>query len=168
MTKATRTVLWVVLGLVVLGFLGAGALTFLMVHTLDGLTGSTEWSEDAVPERELPTVFGVRLPVKPLRYQSRSSAFQDQQFEVLVQLPPGSAEAFLGVNHLTRGPKQALDLDVVDQVRVLEPSTPPLESSSLQLSTALQADGGELNLHRKGELLEGPGVAWLHLFAFET
>ncbi len=168
MTKSTRTVLLVLLGLVGFGFLGAGAVTMLLVRALDGFSGSTEWSEDAVPERELPAVFGVRLPVKPLRYQSRSTGFQDQQFEVLVQLPPGAAEAFLSANHLARGEQRSLDADLADQVRALEPSTPSLTGSALELPPALQPDGGVWQLHRSGELLEGQGVVWVHLVAFET
>lgn len=168
MTKSARTVLLVLLGLAGLGCLGAGAIAWLMVRAVDGFSGSTEWSESAVPERELPDVFGVRLPVKPLRYQSRALGFQDQQFEVLVQLPAGAAEAFLTSNHLVRGPERSLDVDVADQVRALEPSTPPLQASTLELPAPLQADGGVFGLHRSGELLEAPGVVWIHLLAFET
>lgn len=167
-TKSARTVLLVVLGLAGLGCLGASAITWLMMRALDGLGGSTEWSESAVPERELPEIFGVSLPVKPLRYQSRSLGFQDQQFEVLVQLPGGAAEAFLTSNHLVRGEERSLDVDVADQVRVLEPSTPPLRTTTVELPEALRADGGAFNLHRSAELLEAPGVVWLHLLAFET
>ena len=168
MTKSTRSVLLVLLGLVVFGFLGAGAVAALLVHAVDGFAGSSDWSEDAVPERDLPDVFGVRLPVKPLRYQSRSLGFQDQQFEVLVQLPLAAAEAFLGVNHLTRGEARSIDADVADQVRAFEPTTPPLKATALELPAPLRSDGGVWALHRSGELLEGEGALWVHLVAFET
>ena len=168
MTRSTRVVLLVVLGLVGLGCLGTGAITWLMLRAMDGFTGTTQWNEDAVPERELPAIFGVHLPVKPLRYQSRSLGFQDQYFEVLLQLPPGAGEAFLTRNHLVRGPERALDVDVADQVRVLEPATPPLKATTLELPEAQRADGGVFGFHRSGELLEAPGVLWVHLIAFET
>ncbi len=168
MTSSARAVLLVMLGLVVLGALGTGGVAWLMVRAMDGLAGSTAWSENAVPERELPALFGVRLPVKPLRYQSRSLGFQDQQFEVLVQLPPSAVDAFLSSNHLTRGPRRAIDVEVIDQVRTLDPATPPLEATALELPQGLQADGGAWGLHRSGELLEGAGVLWVHLIAFET
>ena len=168
MKKSTRSVLLVLLGLVVFGFLGAAVVTALMVHAIDGFGGSTEWSADAVAERELPSTFGVRLPVKPLRYLSRSTGFQDQQFEVLVQLPAGAADTFLQVNHLARGEKVTIDADLADQLRALDPSMPALKACALELPPALQADGGVFELHRSGELLEGEGVVWVHLVAFET
>lgn len=167
MTKSVRAVLLVLLGLVVLGSLGAGTVAWLMVHAMDGFAGTTDWGEKALPERELPDVFGVRLPVEPLRYQSRALGFQDQEFEVLLKLPPDAAEAFLAVNHLVRGPVRALDVDVADQVRVLEPGTPPLTATGLVLPAPVRADGGAFGLHRSGELLEAPGVLWVHLLAFE-
>jgi hypothetical protein len=167
-TKSTRTVLWVVLGLLGFGCLGSGVVALLLVRAVDSFGGSTEWSESALPERELPPVFGVRLPVKPLHYQSRSLGFQDAYFEVLVQLPPDAAEAFLKVNHLVRGDEDVIDPDVIDQVRQLEPTTPALKATTLQLPEALKVDGGTWNLKRSGELLEAPGVLWVHLTAFET
>lgn len=168
MTKSTRTVLLVLLGLTVLGGLGAAGLTSLMVYAVNGFGGTGEWSEDGLPERELPATFGVRLPVKPLRYQSRSMGFQDAYYEVLVQLPPDGAESFLISNHLERGAKEAIDPDVLEQVRALEPNAPTLESTLLALPAALKADGGTWNLNRSGELLEGNGAVWIHLTAFET
>ena len=63
MTKSTRTVLLVLLGLTVFGCLGAAGLTALLVHAANGFGGSGEWSEDGLPERELPATFAVRLPV---------------------------------------------------------------------------------------------------------
>ena len=168
MTKSTRTVLLVVLGLVVFGCLGTASVTALLVHAVGSFGGTSEWTSDAVAERELPALFGVRLPVKPLRYQGRQMGFQDAYFEVLVQLPPGAAAAFLSSNHLARGAKGPIDLDLMDQLRMLEPSTPALESSSFELSEAVKLDGGPWRLHRSGELLEGPGVLWVHLTAFET
>lgn len=167
-TKSTRTVLWVLLGLFGLGGLGSAALVALLVHAASGLGGSGEWSEDAVAERELPSTFGVRLPVKPLRYQSRQMGFQDAYFEVLVQLPPGAAEPFLSSNHLTRGAEEPIDPDVVDQLRALDPALPALTATTVELPEAMKADGGTWPLHRRAELLEAPGVLWVHLTAFET
>ena len=168
MTKSTRTVLLVLLGLTVFGGLGAAGLTALMVQAVNGFGGTDEWTEDGLPERELPATFGVRLPVKPLRYRSRSMGFQDAYYEVLVQLPPNAAEPFLSTNHLVRGAKEAIDPDVQEQVRALDSNAPPLESTPLELPEALKADGGTWNLNRSGELLEGSGAVWIHLTAFET
>ena len=168
MTKSTRTVLLVLLGLTVLGGLGAAGLTSLMVYAVNGFGGTGEWTEDGLPERELPATFGVRLPVKPLRYRGRSLGFQDAYFEVLVQLPPDAAEPFLISNHLVRGAREPIDPDVLEQVRAFEPNAPTLESTLLELPEALKADGGSWNLHRSGELLEGKGALWVHLTAFET
>lgn len=158
----------VVMGLVVFGCLGTASVTALLVHAVGSFGGTSQWSADAVAERELPALLGVRLPVKPLRYQSRQMGFQDAYFEVLVQLPPGAAETFLSSNHLARGLKGPLDLDLMDQLRLLEPSTPVLESTSFELPEAVKLDGGSWQLHRSGELLEGAGVLWVHLTAFET
>ena len=167
-TKSTRTVLLVLFGLCGFGFLGAGAVAMLLVRAVDGFGGSTEWSESALPEREMPAVFGVRLPVKPLRYQSRSMGFQDGYYEVLVQLPPSAAEAFLSTNHLVRGAEAVIDPDVIDQLHAIDPTTPLLKATQMQLPEALKADGGSWHLTRSGELLEAPGVLWVHLTAFET
>lgn len=167
-SKSTRTVLLVLLGLFGFGCLGTSVISFFLVRAVDDLGGSSEWSEDALPERELPAVFGVRLKVKPLRYQSRSMGFQDDFFEVLVQLPPDAAEAFLSTNRLTRGPEAVMDPDVVDQLRAFDPMTPSLKATTLELPEAVRRDGGSWPLHRSGELLEAPGVTWLHLTAFET
>jgi hypothetical protein len=168
MTKSTHTVVLVVLGLFGLGALGAGAVALVLVGALGGLGGSTDWSESALPERELPSVFGVRLPVKPLRYQGRSLGFQDGYFEVLVQLPAGAAEVFLSSNKLIRGEKAVMDPDVIEQLRTIDQTTPALEATRVELPEALKADGGVFNLTRSGELLEAPGVLWVHLTAFET
>ena len=168
MTKSTRTVLLVVAGLFGFGCLGSAAVVAVLTHALGTLGGTGEWNEDAVAERELPSTFGVRLPVKPLRYQSRQLGFQDAYFEVLVQLPPAAAETFLSSNHLVRGAVEPIDPDLVDQLRTLDPAVPALRSTTLELPEAMKADGGTWNLHRSGELLEAPGVLWLHLVAFET
>lgn len=161
--------LLVVLGLFGFGCLGSGVVALLLVRAVDGFGGNTEWSENALPERELPALFGVRLPVKPLRYQSRSLGFQDAYYEVLVQLPPGAAESFLSTNHLVRGEEAPIDPDVMDQLRVLDPTTPAvLKATTLELPEATRIDGGTWNLNRSGELLEGSGVLWVHLTAFET
>jgi hypothetical protein len=117
----------------------------------------------------LKPLFGVRLSAPPAQYQGRLLGFQDAHYEALVQLAPGTVEAFLSTNGLTRGEKEPPDPDVLDAIRSLEPSTPELEVVGLALPRALQADGGEQNLHRRGVLLEGPGgVTWVYLVAFET
>ena len=168
MTKSTRTVILVVLGLFGCGALATALLAAVMVQAVAGFGGSSEWSEDALAERELPAVFGVRLPVKPLRYQSRSLGFQDAYFEVLVQLPPSAAEPFLSTNHLVRGTEDTMDPDLIDQLRAFDPATPMLKATTLQLPEAMKADGGSYQLHRSGELIEGQGVLWVHLTAFES
>lgn len=169
MTKSTRTIVLVILGLCGFGCVGTVAIAYVMLRAVDDFGGSTEWSESAVAERELPAVFGVRLPVKPLRYQSRAMGFQDGYYEVLVQLPPGAAEDFLTLNKLKRGAEEVVDPDVMDQLRVFDPTAPvTLRATTLELPEALKADGGSWQLHRSGQLLEAPGVLWLHLVAFET
>jgi hypothetical protein len=168
-TKSTRTILLVILGLCGFGCLGTSVVAYLMLRAVDDFGGSTEWSDSAVAERDLPSVFGVRLPVKPLRYQSRAMGFQDGYYEVLVQLPPSAAEDFLTQNKLKRGEEEVVDPDVMDQLRLFDPAAPVmLKATRLELPEALKADGGTWNLNRSGELLEAPGVCWLHLVAFET
>ena len=86
-----------------------------------------------------------------------------------MQLPPGSAPAFLGANKLTRGTTKPIDPDVELVIRGLVPSTPPLTANELELPPALLPDGGTWHLNRSGELLEAPsGEVWIHLQAFET
>jgi|APLak6261675434_1056106.scaffolds.fasta_scaffold00433_4 hypothetical protein len=168
--RSTKTVLWAVLGLALLGCLGAGALAWFFVNAASSFGGSSEWSENAVPERDLFRLFQVRLPVKPLHYESRQLGFQDAYFEVLVQLPNGSAEAFLSSNQLRRSDtKQPVDLDLSERIRVLEPTTPALEATEFELRDDWTSDGGVVTLHRSGELIEGAGgIVWIHLTAFET
>lgn len=169
MTKSTRTILLVILGLAAVGCIGSSVIAFFMLRAVDDFAGSTEWSESAVAERDLPAIFGVRLPTKPLRYQSRAMGFQDGYYEVLVQLPPEAAEPFLTLNKLKRGDEEVVDLDVMDQLRILDPRSPvTMKGTVIELPEALKADGGSWQLNRSGELLEAPGVLWIHLVAFET
>lgn len=170
MTKSTRTVVMVIAALAVLGCLATGGLMFAFISFADGLGGDEQWSAHAIPERDLPQVFGCRLPVAPLQYSSRAFGFQDGFWEVVVQLPPGSASAFLGANKLSRGTPAPLDADLDAVIRALVPSTPALTATELEgLPPALLPDGGTWILNRSGELLEGPGgEVWVHLQAFET
>lgn len=169
MTKSTRTVLLVIAALTVIGCLVTGGIMFAVVSFADGLGGTDAWSEKAIPERDLPQLFGVRLPSAPLQYSSRAFGFQDGFWEVVVQLPPGSAEAFLGSNKLTRGETRPVDADLDKIIKDLVPATPALTATELELPPALLPDGGTWILHRSGELLEAPtGEVWLHLQAFET
>lgn len=178
MTKSTRNVVLAIVGVVVLGCLGTGALVVgVGTFAASQLGGSGEWSEDAVPERELPRMFGVRLPVKPLYYRSRELGFQDGLWEVVVQLPPGSVEAFLGANKLERGaaplpgvpaPETYMNTGVDELIHSVDPATPALSPTPVTLPDARQPDGGLRNLIRRAVLLEAPGVTWLYLEAFET
>lgn len=170
MTKSTRNVVLAIVGAVVLGCLGTGALVVgFGVFAASQFGGDTSWSEDSVPERELPRLYGVRLPVKPLVYRSRQQGFQDGFWEVLVKLPPGSAEALLGANRLQRGAAAThVSVEVSELIRSLDPAAPALTATSVELYEALQPDGGPLNLHRRAVLLEGPGAVWLYLEAFEA
>ncbi len=169
MTKSTKTVVWVLAGLTFFGCLGTGALVWVLTSAVSSFGATGEWSPDAVPERDLPTLFGVRLPSRPLHYDSRQLGFQDSYYEVLVQLPPGGAPAFLSSNHLARGAEQEIaEPDVVDRMRVLEPTTPSLTGTKLELPASVTPDGG-VWLHRNAVLLEGTGgVTWVHLTAFDT
>lgn len=177
MTKHTRNALLAVVGVVGLGCLGTGLTVLLFArYALSDFGGSPEWTEDAVPERDLPALFGVRLPVKPLLYRSRALGFQDGLWEVVVQLPPGAAEAFLGANGLKRGkpagpgepqPHGIQGADLGEVVRSFEPGVPALTATPLELPVRTAPDGGVFNLFRHGTLLEGPGAVWLYLEAFE-
>jgi len=169
MQRSTKTVLAVLAALFVLGCLGTGAVLFAFAKFADGLGGDGQWSEDSVPERDLPPIFGVRLPAKPKLFRSRQLGFQDAFYEVAVRLPDGSAQQFLDANKLARGQKMKRDPELEDQLRELDPTLPQLEVTELPLPEALLPDGGAKNLHRSGELLEGPGgETWVHLTAFET
>jgi hypothetical protein len=168
-TKSTRTIVLVIIGLCVFGCVGTSAIAFFLLRAVDDFGGTDQWSESAVAERELPAVFGVKLPSKPIRYQSRSMGFQDGYYEVLVQLPPSAAEPFLSLNKLKRGDEDVVDPDVLDQIRIFDPTSPvTLKATSIELPEALKADGGTWQLNRSGQLLEAPGVLWIHLVAFET
>lgn len=178
MTKNARTVVLALVALVGLGCLGTGVAVMLFARfALADFGADMTWSEDAVPERDLPGLFGVRLPVKPVLYRSRSTGFQDGLWEVVVQLPPGSAEAFLGVNGLKRGtpvapgeplPHGIQGADLLEVVRSFDPGVPALSATQLDLPERTSADAGVFNLYRNGMLLEGPGAVWLYLEAFET
>lgn len=178
MTKNVRNGLLAVIGVVVLGCLGTGFTVLVFArYALSDFGGSLEWTEDAVPERDLHALFGVRLPVKPLRYRSRATGFQDGLWEVVVQLPPGAAEAFLGANGLKRGtpvapglpqPASIQGADLMELIRALDPAVPALTATPLELPERRSPDGGAYNLFRNGTLLEGPGATWLYLEAFET
>lgn len=168
MAKTARTVVLVVAGLFGLGTLGTVGLVALFAFAMgDFGSNNSAWSEDAVAERDLPALFGLRLPVKPLGYHSRQLGFQDAYYEVLVSLPPGAAEQLLISNQLVRGARGPAPVELMELVRTLDPAAPQLEATDLDLLPALTADGGVSNLHRSGELLEGPGSFWLHLIAFE-
>jgi hypothetical protein len=167
--RETRTVLLVLAALGLVGCLVAGGAMAVFAFAVEGLGPSEAWSEDAVPERELPTVFGVRLPMKPVRYTSRQLGFQDAFFEVMVELPPGSAAAFLAANGLTRGVGAPLKPEVGEVLDTLAPGHPVMTASELALPEATLPDGGAWLLHRSAELLEGPGgEVWVHLEAFES
>ncbi len=169
MKRETRTVVLVLAALAVIGCVVAGGAMAAFVVAVDGLGGNDAWSEDALPERQLPPVFGVRLPVKPVRYTSRQFGFQDAFFEVLVELPPGSASVFLGANGLTRGPTAVMGDEVLEVLESMWPGHPPLTATELTLPDAMLPDGGGWTLNRRAELLEGPGgEVWVHLQAFET
>ncbi|MFT3713494.1 MAG: hypothetical protein QM817_38040 [Archangium sp.] len=169
MTSSTRTVLLVVAALTVIGCLVTGGIMVAFVSFADSFGGDDKWKPDAIAERDLPAIYGCRLPVKPLQYTSRAFGFQDGFYEVIVQLPPGSAAAFLGANKLERGATKAIDADVDAVIRGLVPSTPTLTATELTLHETPLPDGGTWLLNRSGELLEAPtGEVWVHLQAFET
>lgn len=168
-TKSTRTVLIVIVALFVVGTCVTGGLMLALFSFTDGLGGDDKWSSTAIAERDLPAVFGCKLPVAPMQYTSRAFGFQDGFWEVVVQLPPGSAPAFLGANKLTRGTTKPIDPDIDLVIRELVPKTPTLTATELELPPALLPDGGTWILNRSGELLEAPtGEVWVHLQAFET
>lgn len=169
MKRETRTVVLVLAAVATVGCLVAGGAMAVFMLAANGLGANASWSEDALPERELPLVFGVRLPVKPVRYTSRQYGVQDAFFEVLVELPQGSATAFLRSNGLTRGATGAMTEEAREALELVAPGHSPLTATEVALPGATLPDGGAWMLHRSAELLEGPGgEVWLHLQAFES
>ncbi|MFZ5444261.1 MAG: hypothetical protein ACOZQL_29965 [Myxococcota bacterium] len=169
MRSPTKTVLVVIVSLAVLGFLGAGAVSFWLWRSVGSFGPDREWSETAVLPHDARAVFGVQLSPAPLVWRSRNLGFQDAYLEAVVRLPDGSADAFLRTNALVRGEKANVDPGVLDFIRSLEPSTPALEARALDLPRKTLADGGEEGLFHAGVLFEGPGgITWLQLSAFGT
>ena len=54
MKRETRTVVLVLAALAVIGCVVAGGAMAAFVVAVDGLGGNDAWSEDALPERQLP------------------------------------------------------------------------------------------------------------------
>lgn len=169
MTKENRTLLLVFAAVFGLGCLGTGAVAFVLLSSLESFGGSSDWSKTAVAERDLPTLFGVKLPTAPLVWDSRAMGFQDGFWEVLVKLPPASRETFLSMNGLELTDVGAgSDDDTLQRIRELEPATPALKAQRVRLPEVQQPDGGGWYLYRSGTLYEADGVLWVHLVAHES
>lgn len=169
MTKDNRTLLMVFVAVCVLGCLGTGVVAFVMIRSLNSFGGGGEWSSTAVAERDLPRLYGVRLPTAPLKWDSRAMGFQDGIWEVLVQLPPESRDAFLTMNKLELTDIGAgFEDDTLQRIRELDPSTPKLKSQRVRLPEATTPDGGGWYLYRSAVMYEGEGVFWLYLSAHEN
>ncbi len=167
----SKTLLLVLLGVAGLGCVATTAIVALVFGTLSNFgDGDQDWSSTAVAERDLPQLFGVKLPAKPLDWHSRAMGFQDGLWEVLVKLPPSSAATFVSMNKLEVDElTDAPDTSALEYLMTVDPALPPLKARRLRLpDTATQADGGKWYLYRSGTLLEGEGVFWLHLVAHET
>lgn len=167
--KSSRALVAAVVGLVVLGCLGSALASAFLVGAVADFGGSGQWEKNGIPESRWLPAFGVRMPNKPLLAIGRELGFQDVYVEVLVQLPPGSAQAFLDLNHLARGEAGAYDTSLHLEIDRLAPGTPALTPHRLELPVAVTKDGGPSGLYREGTLYEGPGgETWLHLVAFDT
>lgn len=169
MTKENRTLLLVFAAVFGLGCLGTGVIAFILLRAVDSFGGSSEWSSTAVAERDLPKLYGVKLPTAPLIWDSRAMGFQDGFWEVLVKLPPSSREPFLSMNKLEFTDVGAgYDDDTLERIRELDASTPQLKAQRVKLPEAMQADGGGWYLYRSATIYEGEGVFWIHLVAHES
>lgn len=168
MAPQTKTLIIVLVSVVVLGALGTVAVSFVLLRALGDFGGSGEWSSTAVAERDLPTLYGVKLPVAPLEWDSRTMGFQDGYWEVLVKLPPSSRDSFLLMNKLKTNHDGQLDPEVLLHLQSLDPKATSLTAVGLELPAPSLPDGGGWNLYRSGSLFEGDGVLWLHLVAHES
>lgn len=165
----TKTLLLVLVAVGALGCLGTVGIAVVLLSAVGSLGGDGEWSSTAVAERDLPRLYGVRLPAAPLVWDSRAMGFQDGLWEVLVKLPPSSREPFLSMNALTLGEGGGgFEGGALRRIRELEPSTPALKARRVKLPEALQPDGGGWHLYRSATLYEAEGVLWLHLVAHES
>lgn len=166
--------------LVVLGVLGLATCVIgvgaglVLKKVAESALGSDAWGGEAVAEADLPKLFGVRFPAKPVVVRSRVQGFQDAMYEVLVRLPPGEKDAFLSANGLTPSPSQALGLvgDVEAakaELRARQPGPGPVTAQALDGFVDQEGpDGGYVELFRSGVLLEADGEAWVYLVAFST
>ncbi|MGV3619882.1 MAG: hypothetical protein ACO1OB_03640 [Archangium sp.] len=170
MKKENRTLLLVFAAVFGLGCLATGVIAFLLLRAVDSFGGTDEWSATAVAERDLPTLYGVKLPTAPLRWDSRAMGFQDGFWEVLVKLPPSSREAFVSMNKLEvlTDEHAGTNEDTLEHIRELEPATPALNMTRVKLPEATSPDGGWVNLYRSATFFEADGVFWIHLVAHES
>ncbi len=168
MASRSKTLVAVLVSVVVLGALGTVAVSFILLRALGDFGGSGEWSSTAIAERDLPYLYGVKLPVAPLVFDGRAMGFQDGYWEVLVKLPPSSREAFLSMNAVTTNQERRLSKEALARIQELEPGTPPLTATGLDLPPPTRPDGGGWMLSRRAALLEGEGVLWLHFIAHES
>ncbi len=157
-----RSLLWLVatfVGLLLLvTCLGGGAMGAWWV-----LHEPPEWSRDAIAPTDWASTFGVRLPSPPTSYLGHHEGFQDDLFELIVELRPSEVEPFLRINHLSRGTEPApsrarVALEALDSTAVVS------KEASLDL-VDLHGPTGAIELYRDGALLEGGGRVFLFLTA---
>jgi hypothetical protein len=159
-----KTVVLVLVGVAVLLALCAGGL-FFVGKKVTSFVAEPQWTQDAVPQRDVHGVFGVRLPAGVSVYRSRSSGFQDPLLEALVELPPGGAAGFLESNRLTLT-AEVPEPDAEAQIRKLRPEAQVITSAGLEgLVDLTSDDGGFVELYRHAFLFTVDGVSWVYLVA---
>jgi hypothetical protein len=155
-------------GVTVVSALATAALGFLAVRAVGDFQPDGRWTADAVPERELSELFGVRIPARPTLYLSRQGDPQHSYFEVLFELPSGTLPLFLSSNHLQRGERLPLPEEVTEVLQSRGRTTTNVMATQLLLTRKLRADGGTW-LSRSGSIIEAtPGGVWVHLTASGT
>jgi len=158
-----------VVGLLTCGTCAGGA--YWGLHRVgEELTGSNEWSEDAVGRAQVAPLFGVTLPPAVVTYRSRAIGFQDWSYEVLAQLRPGDKEAWLAANHLTPAAEPGTaDLEALE-TEIRRAGTPKgaARVTTLEGLPRETDDAGVPTVSRNATLIEYDDQCWVYLETFDT
>lgn len=165
---SSRNIVLVIVGVAALGCLACSGGLWLLGGYFGDIT-NPRFSAGGIAERDVPRLFGVTLPARPVHLRGRQAGFQDPIFDVLVHLPKGTREAFLSANGLTVGGPPLEDLTEPEaELRRLQPGVKKLDAQALNGFRDLEADGGYVELFRHGSLIDADGETWLYLVAFGT
>jgi len=163
--KRQLIILIIVLALLSCGTCVGGACWGLnrVVRTV---SGSPDWSDDAVTPAEAHDIFGVALPATVLTWRSRTFGLQVWSFEVLAQLRPEDKAWFLATNRLkpARGPPAGLREDLALEIR--KAGAPKGQARVTRFALPEQGDGG--TLERSAALIEYDDQLWLSLDSFDV